>query len=178
MTNIDLKNLIRTVDNYPHEGIQFRDVTTLLKDKDGFAETIDLFVKRYSIFEIDIVAGIEARGFIVGAALAQALGLGFVPIRKAGKLPAEVYSQDYALEYGTDVIEIHRDAIPAGSRVLIVDDLIATGGTAEAAAKLIERAKASVVEFAFVIDLPELGGAEKLRKSGYCVNSLIEFSGK
>jgi adenine phosphoribosyltransferase len=155
----------------------FRDITTLLKDPLGFRSTIDELVSRYAGVEIDKVAGIESRGFIVGAALAFQLGVGFVPIRKQGKLPAETVGRDYDLEYGTDRIEIHVDAIGRGDRVLLADDLIATGGTAEAAVKLIESMGGTIVECCFVIDLPDLGGRERLMACGQKVFALCEFDG-
>ena len=169
---------IRTIPDYPKKGIMFRDITTLLKDPVGFRLTIDQLVARYSSMEIDKIAATESRGFIIGAPLAHALGLGFVPIRKKGKLPAETIGRDYELEYGVDRVEIHIDAIHAGDRVLLVDDLIATGGTAEASAALINEAGGSIVECAFVIDLPDIGGSKRLVKLGYKVFSLCQFEGK
>ncbi len=155
----------------------FRDITTLLKDPVGFRVTINELVNRYTAGKIDRVAGIEARGFIVGAALAYQLGVGFVPIRKKGKLPAATVGHDYDLEYGTDRIEMHVDAVSQGERVLLVDDLIATGGTAEAACKLIESIGGTIVECCFVIDLPDLGGRARLEKHEQKVFSLCEFEG-
>lgn len=155
----------------------FRDITTLLKDPVGLRVTINEFVNRYTGDKIDRVAGIEARGFIIGAALALQLGVGFVPIRKKGKLPAETVGHDYELEYGTDRIEMHVDAVSQGDKILLVDDLIATGGTAEAAVKLIEAMGGKVVECCFVIDLPDLGGHKRLEKHGQKVFSLCEFKG-
>jgi len=154
-----IKSLIRTVPNYPKQGVMFRDITTLLKDAVGFRLTINELVKRYSGMKIDRVAGIEARGFILGAALAYELGLGFVPFRKKGKLPAETVGHDYELEYGSDRIEMHVDAVLPGDQILLVDDLIATGGTAEAACCLIQSMGGKVVECCFVIDLPIWVGA-------------------
>ena len=174
---MELKSLIRTIADYPQAGIQFRDVTTLLKDPGGFASVIDQLHERYRDQAIDIVAGIEARGFIVGAALAYRMGLGFVPIRKQGKLPGDTVEQHYDLEYGTDTLEVHTDALTAGTRVLLIDDLLATGGTAMAAIHLIERLNAQVVSTAFVVDLPELNGREVLSKAGYEVFCLVEFAG-
>ena len=174
---IDIKALIRTIPDFPKPGILFRDITTLLKHADGFRAVIELLGAAYRDQRIDKVAAIESRGFIIGAALAYKLELGVVPIRKAGKLPAENFGHDYQLEYGTDRLEIHRDAIAHGERVLVVDDLIATGGTAEAALKLIEMAGGSIVGCAFVIDLPDLRGRAKLEKQGYRVRALCEFSG-
>jgi adenine phosphoribosyltransferase len=172
-----LKSRIRTVPHYPKQGVMFRDITTLLKDPEGFRDTINELANRYAGVKIDRVAGIEARGFIVGAALAYHLGLGFVPIRKKGKLPAETVGQDYALEYGTDRIEMHVDAVSHGDRVLLVDDLIATGGTAGAACKLIESMGGTVVECCFIVELPDLGGRARLEKHGHKVFALCEFEG-
>ncbi len=172
-----LKSLIRTIPDHPKPGIQFRDVTTLMKDPAGFGRAIDLLAQRYGGQEIRLVAGIESRGFIVGAALAHRLGAGFVPIRKKGKLPGPVIHEDYALEYGTDRVEMHVDAINPGERVLLVDDLIATGGTAEAALNLIARLGGVVVETAFLVDLPDLGGRRRLEALGQKVFSLTEFEG-
>ena len=172
-----IKSRIRTVPHYPKQGVMFRDITTLLKDPVGFRVTINELANRYANVKIDRVAGIEARGFIVGAALAYQLGLGFVPIRKKGKLPAETVGQDYELEYGTVRIEMHVDAVSQGERVLLVDDLIATGGTAGAACKLIESMGGKIVECCFVIDLPDLGGRARLEKHGHKVFALCEFEG-
>lgn len=155
----------------------FRDITTLLKDPVGFRVTIQEIVNRYSNQKIDKVAGIESRGFIIGAPVAFALGVGFVPIRKKGKLPAESIGHDYELEYGSDRIEIHVDAIAPGDRVLLLDDLVATGGTAEAASQLIGKMGGTVVECCFVIDLPDVGGRKRLEKQGLKVFSLCEFEG-
>ena len=156
----------------------FRDITTLLKDPVGLRVTVDELVRRYAGEKIDKIAGIESRGFIIGAPLAYALGKGFVPIRKKGKLPAETIGHDYELEYGTDRIEIHTDAISPGERVLLVDDLIATGGTAEAACKLIQKMGGQIVECCFVIDLPEIGGRTRLENHGHKVFALCEFEGE
>jgi adenine phosphoribosyltransferase len=172
-----IKSRIRTVPHYPKQGIMFRDITTLLKDPAGLRATVDDLVRRYKDVKIDKIAGIESRGFILGAPLAYALGKGFVPIRKKGKLPAETIGHDYDLEYGTDRIEIHTDAIAKGERVLLVDDLIATGGTAEAACKLIEKIGGHIVECAFIIDLPDVGGRARLEKLGHKVFALCEFEG-
>jgi adenine phosphoribosyltransferase len=172
-----IKAYIRTVPHYPKQGVMFRDVTTLLKDPKGFKLTINDLTCRYQGQPIDVVAGIEARGFIFGAALAFQLGLGFIPLRKSGKLPAQTIGQDYSLEYGTDRIEIHVDAIVPGQKVLLVDDLLATGGTAQAACKLIQLAGGEVKECCFVIDLPDLGGKNLLEQNGYKVFSLCEFVG-
>jgi len=168
---------IRTIPDYPKPGIQFRDITTLLANPAGFREAIDQLVAPYQDARIDHVVGIEARGFILGGALADRLHAGFVPVRKKGKLPHETLRVAYALEYGTDEIEIHRDAIAHGERVLLVDDLIATGGTALAAVQLLETLRATIVAAAFVIDLPELGGSEKLRARGIATHTLLSFDG-
>jgi adenine phosphoribosyltransferase len=173
-----IKSLIRTVPHYPKNGIMFRDITTLLKDPAGLQLTINALATRYREMKIDKVAGIEARGFIIGAPLAYLLGLGFIPIRKKGKLPALTIGHDYELEYGIDRIEMHVDAITPGERVLLVDDLIATGGTAEAAVSLIQKMEATVVECAFVIDLPEVGGRTRLETQGYSVFALTQFDGE
>jgi len=172
-----IKSRIRTVPHYPKQGIMFRDITTLLKDPIGLKLVCDELVRRYADMKIDKVVGIESRGFIVGAPLAYLLGVGFVPIRKPGKLPAGTIGHDYELEYGRDRVEIHTDAISAGERVLLVDDLIATGGTAEAAASLIKKIGGEIVECAFVIDLPDIGGRKRLEKHGYKVFALCEFEG-
>jgi len=172
-----IKSRIRTVPHYPKPGIQFRDITTLLKDPIGFRITVDELVRRYKDEKIDRIAGIESRGFIIGAPLAYAMGKGFIPIRKKGKLPAETIGHDYELEYGTDRIEIHIDAIAKGERVLLVDDLIATGGTAEAACMLIDKMGGKVVECCFIIDLPDIGGRARLEKMGQKVFALCEFEG-
>ena len=173
-----IKSKIRTVPNYPKPGIMFRDITTLLNDPMGFKLTIDQLIARYKPMKIDKIAAIESRGFIVGAPLAYFLNIGFVPIRKKGKLPAETIGYDYDLEYGKDRIEIHVDAISKGEKVLLVDDLIATGGTAEAATKLISLVGGEVEECCFVIDLPDLGGSKRLEKAGHKVFSLCEFEGE
>jgi adenine phosphoribosyltransferase len=173
-----IKSKIRTVPNWPKEGIMFRDITTLLQDAPTFNHTIELLLERYKDKQIDVVAGIESRGFIIGSILAHRLNLGFVPIRKKGKLPHETESEEYELEYGKDTIEIHKDAVWKGAKVLIVDDLIATGGTAMAACKLIKKAGGEVVEFCVIIDLPDLGGKKKLERAGYDVFSLVEFEGE
>jgi adenine phosphoribosyltransferase len=172
-----LKSMIRTVPHWPKKGIMFRDITTLLKDSDGFKETIDIIVERYKSKRIDVVAGIESRGFILGGAIAHRLGVGFVPIRKPGKLPAETVSEEYSLEYGKDKIEMHKDAISTGMKVLLVDDLIATGGTALAACNLIKKLGGEIVECCFLVDLPDLGGKRKLEEAGYKVFNLVEFEG-
>lgn len=177
MTHDALKQLIRTIPDHPKPGILFRDVTTLLKDAAGFKACLEALCEPFRAAPPQVVVGIEARGFILGGAVADRLGTGFVPLRKKGKLPAKAIGQDYELEYGTDVIEVHEDAIAAGTRVLIVDDLIATGGTAEAAVKLVQRCGGDVVGIAFVIDLPDLGGADRLRAMGLAPHTLIAFDG-
>ncbi|MFA6237585.1 MAG: adenine phosphoribosyltransferase [Bacteriovorax sp.] len=174
---VDIAALIRTIPNYPKEGIMFRDITTLLRDPAGFKATIDLLVKKYKNADIDYVAGIEARGFILGAALAYALGKGFIPVRKKGKLPGNTITQSYDLEYGSDIIEIHDDALHHGAKVLLIDDLIATGGTAIGAITLIEKVGGKIFETAFVVDLPELGGAKKIEALGHKVHTLCKFEG-
>ena len=175
---MDLKSKIRTVPHFPKEGIMFRDITTLLKDARGFRRVIDELVQRYTGAPIDVVVGLDARGFIIGGALAHQLGKGFVPVRKAGKLPAETVSHEYELEYGKDKVEIHRDAINNGDRVLVVDDLIATGGTCLAAANLVRKLGGKIVECAFIVELPELKGRERLEKDGCKVFSLVQFEGE
>lgn len=172
-----IKSRIRTIPHYPHEGIMFRDVTTLLKDAVGLRTTIQEIVNRYRTSNIDKVVGIESRGFIIGAPVAYALSVGFVPIRKPGKLPAETIGCDYQLEYGSDRIEIHTDAIRKGERILLVDDLIATGGTMEAAVKLIQEMGGEIIECCFVVDLPEVGGRDRLEKQGQKVFALCQFEG-
>lgn len=172
-----IKSLIRTIPNYPKPGIQFRDITTLLKDPQGLKLTVDGFLERYKHQKIDKIVGVEARGFLIGAPLAYELGVGFVPIRKQGKLPGEKAGYNYELEYGGDRVEIHLDAIAPGENVLLVDDLIATGGTAIAAIKLIEELGGTVVECAFVIDLVDLKGRQRLEAAGHKMFALCEFEG-
>jgi len=174
-----IKSKIRTIPDYPKKGIMFRDITTLIKDPVGFRLVIDTMTQRYihSDFDFDTIVGIESRGFIIGAALAYTLGKGFIPIRKKGKLPAEVVTQEYSLEYGTDRIEIHKDALKKNERVLLIDDLLATGGTALAAAALVEKLGAVVVEMAFIVDLPDAGGKKRLLEKGYNVFALTEIEG-
>jgi len=174
--NSDLAALIRTIPDFPRPGILFRDITTLLLDAAGFAAAIERLAARIAV-KPDLVAGIEARGFVIGAALAQRLGCGLLLIRKDGKLPGATIAEDYALEYGTDRLCMHVDACAPGARVRLVDDLIATGGTASAAVRLIRRAGAQVCGASFVIDLPELGGADVLRRDGVAVDSLLSFEG-
>jgi adenine phosphoribosyltransferase len=173
----DIAKLIRTIPHYPKEGIMFRDITTLLKDPEGFKTTINLLVNKYKDSNLDYIAGIEARGFILGSALAFALGKGFIPVRKKGKLPGKTITQSYDLEYGSDIIEIHEDAFDKGANILLIDDLIATGGTALGAISLIEKCGGNIVECAFVVDLPELGGAKKIQDKGHKVFSLCHFEG-
>jgi adenine phosphoribosyltransferase len=172
-----VKDLIRTIPDFPHEGIMFRDVTTLFGDARGFRMAVDQLLHPYAGTAIDRVAGLEARGFILGGALAHQLSVGFIPIRKKGKLPGRTIEQGYKLEYGEAIMEVHDDALQPGEKVLLVDDLLATGGTAEAGIKLIERLGAEVVGCAFVIDLPELGGRARLESLGMPVHALCAFEG-
>lgn len=174
---MDIQSLIRTIPDYPKPGIQFRDITTLIKDAVGFKATLDRLAERYKSQTITKVVGTEARGFIFGAPLAYALGVGFVPVRKKGKLPGKTTAHEYALEYGHDRIEMHDDAIDINDRVLVVDDLLATGGTAAATVTLVRGMGGIVIECAFVIDLPDLGGRAKLEGMGLSVHTLIEFEG-
>lgn len=173
----DLKSFIRTIPDYPKPGILFRDITTLIANPVGLRAAVDGLVWPFLEAGIDYVAGIEARGFILGGAVAHELGRGFVPIRKKGKLPARTIGQEYSLEYGVDTIEMHADAIHEGARVLLVDDLIATGGTAEAAIALIRRSGGTLVAAAFVIDLPDLGGAARIAAHDVHVHTLVNFEG-
>jgi len=173
----ELLNIIRTVPNWPKSGVHFRDITTLFQSPKVWAEVISHFAERYRNEKVDAIAGLEARGFIFGAALAHELNLSFIPIRKKGKLPYRTLSEDYELEYGTATVEIHTDACQPGDRILLADDLIATGGTLLAGYKLLQRIGAEVIEAAVVIDLPYLGGTEKCRKQGLEVYSLIQFDG-
>ena len=172
-----VKDYIRTIVDFPHEGILFRDVTTLFADPRGFRMCVDQLLAPYAGHRIDKVVGLEARGFILGGAVAHQLSTGFVPIRKKGKLPGATISQAYTLEYGEAVVEVHDDALQPGEKILLVDDLLATGGTAEAGIKLIERLGANVVGCAFVVDLPALGGRKKLEAMGMEVYALCEFDG-
>jgi adenine phosphoribosyltransferase len=172
-----VKDYIRTIPDFPHEGILFRDVTTLFADARGFRMAIDQLLHPYAGLRFDAVAGLEARGFILGGAVAHQLSTGFVPIRKKGKLPGKTIEQSYALEYGEAVVEVHDDAFFPGQKVLLVDDLLATGGTAEAGIKLIERLGAEVVGCAFVVDLPDLGGRKRLEAMGMDVHALCAFDG-
>lgn len=171
-----IKAKIRTIQHWPKKGIMFRDITTLIKDPEGLKETIDLLYERYKDKKIDKVVGIESRGFIFGAPLAYLLGTGFVPVRKPGKLPAECISEEYTLEYGTDKIEIHKDAIEKDDRILIVDDLIATAGTADAARKLVKKLGGELVECAFIVELVDLKGRDKL--IGEKIYSVVAFEGE
>jgi adenine phosphoribosyltransferase len=173
----DLKSLIRTIPDYPKPGIMFRDVTTLLGDARGFKAAIERMAAPYMSAGVQGVAGIEARGFILGGAIADKLGCGFVPFRKKGKLPWKTIGQEYTLEYGVDIIEMHEDAIDKDERILIVDDLIATGGTAEAAVKLVQRSGGEIVGATFIIDLPELGGMRRLAGLGVQGHALVTFEG-
>jgi adenine phosphoribosyltransferase len=172
-----VRDYIRTIVDFPHEGIMFRDVTTLFADPRGFRMCVDQMLHPYAGMRIDKVVGLEARGFILGGAIAHQLGTGFVPIRKKGKLPGRTISQDYKLEYGEAIMEVHDGAIAAGEKILLVDDLLATGGTAEAGIKLIERLGGKIVGCAFIVDLPELGGRKLLESLGYEVHALCAFDG-
>jgi adenine phosphoribosyltransferase len=173
----DLRNAIRTIPDYPKPGIMFRDITTLLGNARAFRRAVDELVQPWAGMKIDKVAGIEARGFILGGAVAHQVSAGFVPIRKKGKLPHQTVRMAYLLEYGTDEMEMHVDAVGKGDRVVLVDDLIATGGTAEGAVKLLRQMGAEVLAACFIIDLPDLGGADKLRKLDVPVRTLIAFGG-
>ncbi len=174
---MNLKDTIRTIPDFPKPGVMFRDITTLMTNRRAFAESIIQLSAPYMGKNIDNVAGIEARGFIFAAAIAYELGAGFVPIRKKGKLPFNTYEQDYELEYGSGTLEIHADAIRGQEKVLLIDDLVATGGTAEAAVHLLRKAGSNVIGAGFVVDLPDLGGSKKLKKMGLDVTSLVSFDG-
>ena len=174
---MDIKNLIRSIPDFPHEGIMFRDITTLFADASGFRRAVDELLQPFAGEKIDAVAGIEARGFILGGAIAHQLSVGFIPVRKKGKLPWETIGMDYELEYGTDRVEIHTDAVTKGDRVLLVDDLLATGGTITAGVRLLREAGADIVACAVVIDLPDLGGGKKLEALGIPFHALVEFEG-
>ena len=174
---MNLRDIVRTIPDYPKPGIQFRDITTLLADARAFRRAVDEMVQPFAGQKIDKVAGVEARGFIMGGAVAHQLSAGFIPLRKRGKLPHKTIAVEYALEYGVDAIEMHVDAFLAGERVMLVDDLIATGGTAIAAIDLLRQGGAEVVAAGFVIDLPELGGADRVRALGVPVSSLLQFDG-
>ena len=176
-TTKTVKDYIRTIVDFPHEGIMFRDVTTLFADARGFRMAIDQLLHPYAGVRFDKVVGLEARGFILGGAIAHQLSVGFVPVRKKGKLPGAVISEEYTLEYGEAVVEVHDDAIQPGEKILLVDDLLATGGTAEAGLKLIERLGGEVIGCAFIIDLPDLGGRKKLEAMGMDVHALCAFEG-
>jgi adenine phosphoribosyltransferase len=175
---MDFKPYIRTIPDYPKKGIQFRDVTTLFGNPRAFRAAVDALVQPYAGVQVDKIAGIEARGFILGGAVAHQLSTGFVPVRKKGKLPWKTLSEEYDLEYGKDQVEIHLDAVKPGEHVVVVDDLIATGGTAFAAIKLLERAGAKVIGCLFLVDLPDLGGADKIRALGKDVTTLVAFEGE
>lgn len=172
-----IKSRIRSVADFPKKGIMFRDVTSLIGDPLGLRLCTDDFVKHYKEMDIDLIVGIDSRGFIFGSVLAYLLEKGFVPVRKKGKLPAETESETYALEYGTDTLEIHKDSIAPGQKILIIDDLIATGGTAVAAINLVRKLGGDVVEFAAVVDLPDIGGSQKIRDAGVTVYAQTEFEG-
>ena len=174
---MDLKDYIRSIEDYPKKGILFRDITTLIKNEKAFKECIDQIVERTKNFKVDKIAAIESRGFVFASAVSYILNKPFILLRKKNKLPAETHSIDFKLEYGEATIEVHKDSISENESVLIIDDLIATGGTAEAAAKLIEISKGSVAAFIFVINLFDLGGCDKLIKNGYKVENLIDFPG-
>ncbi|MET0688766.1 MAG: adenine phosphoribosyltransferase [Methyloceanibacter sp.] len=175
--DLDLKDLVRTIPDYPKPGIMFRDITTLLGHANGFRACVEQLAAPFTNRRVQAVAGIEARGFILGGAVADRLRCGFVPIRKKGKLPAKAIGEEYELEYGIDVIEVHEDAVSAGEPVLLIDDLIATGGTAEAAVKLLRKLNAEVVGASFVIELTALGGSARLAKLGVQCHSLLTFEG-
>ena len=175
--SLDLRDYIRTVPDFPKPGIMFRDVTTLFASPQAMLKMIEEFCDKWADSSFDYVAGIDARGFVIGGALALHNGIGFVPVRKKGKLPADTIAEDYELEYGTATLELHRDAVRAGARVLIVDDLIATGGTALAAINLFRRLDAEIVGCGFLVDLPDIGGADKIKQQGVAVRSLCAFEG-
>jgi len=173
----DIKRYIRNIPDYPKKGVMFRDITTLMSDPHGFRASIDELMWPFLAMDIDYVVGIEARGFILGGAVAHELGRGFIPIRKKGKLPFDTIGKDYSLEYGVDRVEIHSDAIKKGDKILLIDDLIATGGTAVAACELLHESGAQIVAAAFIVDLPDLGGVKKLRDKDIKVHTLVEFEG-
>ncbi|GAM04033.1 adenine phosphoribosyltransferase [Novosphingobium sp. MBES04] len=177
MTPEDLKPLVRTIPDFPKPGILFRDVTTLMGDGEGFAAAVGMMADKVQACEGQAIAGIEARGFIFGAAIAAKLALPFIPVRKPGKLPVPVLAIDYALEYGTDTLEVDPGAVVDGSRIVLIDDLLATGGTALAACELLRRAGGVVAEALFLVDLPDLGGAERLRSAGVAVEALLDYPG-
>jgi adenine phosphoribosyltransferase len=175
---MSIRSLIRTIPDHPKPGILFRDITTLLGDRDGFRSAVAGLASPFRSASVDKVAGIEARGFILGGAVASELGAGFIPVRKAGKLPYETIAHEYALEYGTDRIEVHVDALRPGQRVLLVDDLVATGGTLEAAIRVVEALRAEIVGIAVVIDLPDLGGRRRIEALGHKLVALCAFEGE
>ena len=172
-----IRRHIRTVPDWPSAGVQFRDITPLLSNPRVFRVLIDAFVHRYFDAQVDAVAGLDARGFIIGSVLAYELNIGFIPIRKKGKLPFTTVAETYELEYGSATVEMHTDAVQSGARVLLVDDLVATGGTMLAGARLLQRLGAQVVECAAIVDLPELGGSTRVRESGLALHTLVDFSG-
>jgi adenine phosphoribosyltransferase len=178
MKSENIKKAIRTIPDFPKKGIMFRDITTLLQNKIAFHEACDEFYNHYKNEKIDAILGIESRGFIFGSVLAYKLGVGFIPARKPGKLPYKTITESYDLEYGTNTIEIHEDAIKKGEKILIVDDLLATGGTANAACKLVEKLGGKIIECAFIVDLPDLGGKKRLEAAGYKTFRLVEFEGE
>jgi len=173
-----IKSRIRTVPNWPKDGVMFRDITTLLKDPVGLKLCIEDFIKRYKNKDIDVIVGIDSRGFILGGALAFELQKGFVPVRKKGKLPAETHEEEYELEYGKAIVEIHKDAITPGQKVLIIDDLIATAGTMLATTKLVQKLGGEIIECAVIVDLPDLGGSKKLKEVGLKVYAQTSFEGE
>ncbi len=174
---MNFKDYIRTIPNYPKQGIMFRDITSLLQHPEAFQYCIDTLANRYEDLSIDAIVGIDSRGFIFGSALAYKLGKSFIPVRKKGKLPGDTYAIDYDLEYGSDTLEIHKDALKENANVVIMDDLLATGGTIGASIQLVEKLNANIIETAFVVDLPDLGGSNGLKEKGYKVFSLVEYSG-
>lgn len=178
MDDNELKSMIRAVPDFPKKGIMFRDITTILQNKNGFGYVIDKFYERYKDNDIDIVVGIESRGFIFGATLAYRLGCSFVPVRKEGKLPHHTMKEEYSLEYGNAVVEIHKDAISHGQKVLVVDDLIATGGTCVATINLIKKLEGEIAECCFVVELPDLHGREKIESLGNKIFSIVQFEGE
>ena len=174
---MNLKDAIRTIPDYPRKGVMFRDITTLLADARSFRQAIDELVQPFAGSKVSKVAGIEARGFILGGAVAHQMSAGFIPIRKKGKLPHETVSIAYSLEYGVDQMEMHKDAVVRGEKVILIDDLIATGGTAEAACRLLTKLGAEIIAACFIVDLPDLGGARKIEKLGIPVRALMAFEG-
>lgn len=175
---MSIKEKIQTIPNWPKDGVMFRDITSLFKDPEGLKLCLDDFVDRYKERDIDLIVGIDSRGFLIGPTIAYKLGIGFVPVRKKGKLPPETESQPYTLEYGEDILEIKKDSIKEGDKVVIIDDLIATGGTALAAANLVKKIGGEIVELAFIIDLPDLGGGQKLLNAGFNYYAQTSFSGE